>query len=480
MGWSSVQLDWAALLVAAPMVGALPAVLLPRRAHLIGVTTALVTTFLAVATLANVWTAGPRRLALGSWEAPLGIAWVLDGLSALLLVMTAVVGLGVSIYAIGYFRAGAERGKFWALWLWLWAALNALYLSGDSFNLFVAVELIVLAAVGLIGLSGGTTATVAATRYLLISMVGSLAHLAGVTLLYAGYGVLDLALLGEVVKPGPHTWLAAALMTVGFGLKTALFPLHVWLAPAHASAPAPVSAVLSALVVKAAFYIALRLWGGVFASLAAPSLGLLVGLLGASAVLWGSLQALRTERLKRLVAFSTVAQLGYLFVVFPLMSAVPDAWQVAVYFVLAHAVAKAAFFLTAGTVQRAAGHDRLAGLGPTLRGRPLSAFALGIAGASLMGLPLTGGFVAKFLLIEAAIRAGSWGWVVVILLGGLLAGAYVFRILNWAFAFGPRDPGREVSPLMEWTGLAMAILAGAMAFASVPIVELLGRSGGVL
>lgn len=480
MSWSVFTLDWATLLVAAPMIGSLPAVLLPRRAHVVGLVTAALTALLALGNLANVWVTGPRRLALGDMDAPLAVSWVLDGLSTLMLVMTAVVGLAVSLYAFHFFRPGLERVKFWALWLWLWASLNALYLSGNTFNLFVAVELIVLTSLGLVGLAGGIATSTAAVRYLLVDQLGSLAYLAGVALLYAAYGSLDLTLLGELVRPGPYTWLAAALMIAGLCLKTALFPLHVWLPPAHAGAPAPVSAVLSALVVKASFYIALRLWGGVFASVAAPALGHLIGALGVAAVLWGSLQALRTESLKHLVAYSTVAQLGYLYVVFPLMTVNPEAWRVAVFFVLAHALAKAAVFLAAGSLQRAAGHDRLSDLGPTLRGRPLAAFAIGIAGASLIGLPLTGGFVAKFLLLEAAILVQGWAWALFVLAGGLLAGGYIFRILGRAFIEGPRDRGVGVSPLMEWSALALALLASAMALLSVPIMDLLDLTGGFL
>jgi formate hydrogenlyase subunit 3/multisubunit Na+/H+ antiporter MnhD subunit len=146
-------------------------------------------------------------------------------------------------------------------------------------------------------------------RYLLVSLLGSLAYLLGVALLYHTFGSVDIALLAEQMEPSPAVWAAMGLMSAGLLLKTALFPLHFWLPPAHASAPAPVSALLSALVVKASFYILLRLWLEIF-PLTNSALGQLLGLLGAAAVLWGGLQALRQTQLKMLIAYSTVSQLG--------------------------------------------------------------------------------------------------------------------------------------------------------------------------
>lgn len=470
--------EWAAWAVAAPLAGALLASLLPRLGAVTGLATALVTLVASVGAAARVWIEGPVRAGLGGWEAPLGIALALDGLSALMLLLTGLVGLGVSVYALAYVRPGPVRGKFWALWLWLWASMNALYLSGDVFNLYVSLELLGLAAVALVSLAGGAAALTAAMRYLLVSLLGSLAYLMGVALLYAGYGVLDLAALAQVMDAGPHARLAAALMTAGLLMKTALFPLHVWLPPAHGSAPAPVSAVLSALVVKASFYLVLRLWMDVFPAPPGSAFALFMGLLGAFALFWGSLLALRAARLKQVVAYSTVAQLGYLFIAFALMPYAPDAWRAAVFLAAAHALAKAAVFLAAGNLQRAAGHDRVSELGAVMRAEPVSTFALGIAGASLAGLPLTGGFLAKWLLVEAALEAHAWGWAALVLGGGLLAGAYVFRVLGHAFTRSARTVHAGPLPgVMRWTVLLLALASVGLGLAGVPVLELLSRQG---
>lgn len=472
-------LEWAAWAVAVPLAGALLAGLLPRLGPWLGLGFGLLTALAVSGAVRTVWNGGPVRAGLGGWDVPLGIALSLDGLAALMLAMTAVVGLAVSVYALGYLRDSPMRYRFWALWLWLWASMNALFLSGDVFNLYVTLELVGLAAVALTALSGGAAALTAAMRYLLVSLLGSLAYLMGVALLYGGYGVLDMAALGAAMAPDTVSRLAAALMTVGLLMKTALFPLHIWLPPAHASAPAPVSAVLSALVVKASFYLILRLWLEVFPTLAVPAFSLLMGALGAGALLWGSVLALRAARLKQVVAYSTVAQLGYLFLVFPLMAVTPGAWQAVVFFALAHAGAKATVFLAAGSLQQAAGHDRLAQLGGVMRREPMTVFAFGIAGASLVGLPLTGGFIAKWLLVEAALQGEAWGWAWLVLGGGLLAGGYVFRVLGHAFGRGPGAPDhRPVPALMAGSTLALALVSVALGFAGGASLELLAQHGG--
>ena len=224
--------------------------------------------------------------------------------------------------------------------------------------------------------------------------------------------------------------------------KAALFPLHFWLPPAHANAPAPVSALLSALVVKGAFYILLRLWFEAFPALMTPAVAQAFGVLGAAAILWGSVNALFQPRLKLLIAYSTVAQLGYLFLLFPLAAARDGgflAWSGGLIFLGAHACAKTAMFLTAGNILHAAGHDRIKDLDGITHVLPVSAFAFGLAGMSLMGLPPSSGFAGKWLLLSASLAQGQWWWVAVMLVGSLLAAAYVMRVLTHAFTRSRAD-----------------------------------------
>ncbi len=459
MGLSIVTIPWAIWTILLPLAGSLLCFLLPRRAVLLGLATAL-SIVVPVAGLGwLVATHGVQRYTVGGWGAPLGIDLYADGLSSLMLIMTAMVGLGISLHASSYFEH-RKAPFFWPLWLFLWAALNALFLSGDIFNLYVTLELLGLAAVALVALAGGADALTGAMRYLLVSLLGSLCFLLGVALLYHAFGSLDIISLGRLMTPMPAVWAAMGLMTAGLLLKTALFPLHFWLPPAHASAPAPVSAILSALVVKASFYLLLRLWLDLFPE-PGVALRLLLGVLGAGAILWGSLLALRQKRLKLLVAYSTVAQLGYLFLAFPLL--IPAAWNAVVYFVLSHALAKSAMFLAVGNILYFGGHDRIADLDRIVQRLPLTLTAFAVAGISIIGLPPSGGFVAKWLLLEAAFTTGQWGWIPVVISGSLLATAYVFKVIGFAFTQAKvLHDSRAVPPIMEWAALGLALAALAL------------------
>jgi formate hydrogenlyase subunit 3/multisubunit Na+/H+ antiporter MnhD subunit len=452
-------------LVALPLAGALAALLLPRSATAAAIGTGLATCSAAGLLLSGVATQGALHYEVGGWSAGLGIALRADGLSALLLLMTALVMLAASVYASAYFKEPAERASFWPLWLLLWTSLNALLLSGDLFNLYVTLELLGLSAVALASLGGKRAAVAAALRYLLVGLLGSMLFLAGVSLVYAGYGTLDLAAISRMAAPGPVAWAALALMTSGLLLKTALFPLHFWLPPAHASAPAPVSAVLSALVVKAAFYLVLRLWLDVFASVITPAAANLLGLLGAGAVLWGSWQALRAERLKLLAAYSTVAQLGYLFLFFPLLQALPPgpARELAagglVMLALTHGFAKAGLFLAIGIIQQRCGHDTIRELDGTAQRLPATTFAIALAGVALIGLPPSGAFLGKWQLLTGAVETGQWLWLVVTAIGSLLAAAYIFRVLGHAFGHRPYPNQPVTVAREEWPALLLAGMA---------------------
>jgi len=237
---------------------------------------------------------------LGAWPPPLGVALRADGLSAVMLAITAIVICAVAVFAVSDFRPTATDARtsfaFWILLLAIWAALNTIFVGGDLFTLYVALELLTFAAVPLVSLEGRAETVQAALRYLLFALLGSVLYLLGTALLYGLYGTLDIVLLSRRVQAEPGALIAAALMTTGLLAKTALFPLHLWLPPAHAGAPAAASAILSALVVKGSFFILVRLWFDVMPGLPGLAAAQLLAALGTGAILFGSVVALRQER----------------------------------------------------------------------------------------------------------------------------------------------------------------------------------------
>jgi len=490
--------DSVILLVFGPLLSACAAVVVPARWRWLPIgSTLLALPLLLVPLTASILADGVLQLELAGYPVPVGIRLRVDGLALICLWLVALVGGAAGAHALGTHPPGRpETGPFWSLWLLLLAGMNGLFVSADLFNLYVAIELVTISSIALIAASGQPDALRAAMRYLLLAMLASLAYLLGVALLYAGHGNLDLYAIADGIGAFRHggqdrgTLTALALISVALLLKAAIFPLHVWLPPAHAQAPGAVSAVLSALVVKTAVYLLYRLWFWTADGLDLTVVSMLLGGFGAAAVVLGSLAALVQDQIKRVVAYSTVAQLGYLMLVFPLLGdprAASTAWMAAGGHLVAHGLAKAGMFLAAANLMQGAGSGRLDRLAGASRTMPLSLFAFGLAGVSLMGLPPSGGFLAKWLLLDAAWTQRAWGWLVVVMLGSVLAAGYVFRVLAAAFASPPdatvaAHPEAPTNPLpsvvseplaRSLPALALGISACALGFFASPLFELI-------
>lgn len=431
--------------------------------------------WLALQLAGELLASGARTHAVGGWQAPLGIDLLADGLAVAMLLLTQLVALPLALYARVYFGPKSTTAQyFWPLTGYLIAGLNALFLSADLFNIYVTLELVGLAAVALVAAGGSSGQVAAALRYLFATLLGSGAYLLGVALIYGTYGTVSISSLSVLLTANAPdvVKIAGCLMLLGLLLKSALFPFHFWLPPAHGGAPAPVSALLSALVVKASFYLILRLWLGPFAPLADVLAWLPAGL-GIGAIFWGSLMAIRAKRLKMLIAYSTVAQLGYLFLIFPLLSG-PGAVQAGVMQAFAHGLAKAAMFIAAGVVIKATGQETVDALAGVAQRLPLTLFAFGLAGITLMGLPPSAGFLAKWLLIEAALAQGHWVIMVVVLSGGLLAAVYVFRVLRQAFLLAPASTDFcPVPRSLEWIAFILAAASVLPGLRGVELMQLL-------
>lgn len=437
---------------------------------------------LAIA-IAKTWldASGPLVYLLGGWSPPLGIALRADGAAVAMQLAIAGVVCAIALYARADF--GTPRGApesrsafaYWLLLLAVWGSLNLVFVSGDLFTLYVALELLTFAGVPLVCLAGSGETLRAALRYLLFALCGSVLYLLGVVLLYGGYGTVDIPLLAAAVQPEPVARAALALMTVGLLAKTALFPLHIWLPPAHGGAPAAASAVLSALVIKGSWFLVLRLWLDVFPGVATAQAAQLLAALGAAAIVVGSVVALRQQRLKLLVAYSTVAQIGYLFLLFPMafdaaggMALADVARSAGLLQAIAHATAKAGMFMAAGLVYAAFGHDRIDDLAGAARALPVAVLAFVVGGVALMGVVPSGAYLAKKLLLDSAAESGQWWWDAVLQGGAAFTAGYVVLVLARVLR-RPAAPlvAKPVSMLSQSAALGLAVASLLLSLAAV-------------
>lgn len=474
-------------LVLIPLFAAAVAALLPKRARRwVGAVVGVVVLVLTILVISATGAEEVTELALGGYQAPLGIHLRADGLSALFLAMTGLVGTVVTVFAV---TSRHTHPGFWALWLGCWAGLNAVFVSGDLFNSYVGLELIGLTAVALVAL-GGRASWAAALRYLFIAVLGSLLILVGIGLIVSVTGSLDFAQAAQELTARPEAepaaLLALALITVGLCMKVALLPMHAWLVPAHASAPAAVSPLLSGLVIKAALFVLLRCWLWLadttdLEALAPLAWGL--GALGAAAVLIGSVLALRQSALKRLAAYSSIAQVGYWFTAFPLLlnndAAAEGTLAGIVALALGHGFAKAAVFLGAGYLKEAQGTDDINELRGAGREYPFAVMGMAMGFVGLVGLPISLGFTGKWSVATAAVSAEQWWIVAVLALGTLLAAGYAIRAI--ATLLLQDSPTTEAGPVARnfgsVPGLCVLILGGLTlltGFGGAPVAEMLG------
>ena len=395
--------------------------------------------------LARALREGVIVYALGGWEPPWGIEYRVDAVNAFVLLLVSLIGAVVLLYAPRSLAAelrDARGNLFYGAYLLCLTGLLGMAVTGDVFNLFVFLEISSLSSYALIALGRDRRALSASFQYLIMGTVGATFFVIGIGLLYMMTGTLNMADLAGRLQPVMHTrtvLAAFAFLTVGIGLKLALFPLHLWLPNAYAYAPSVVTALLAATATKVSVYVFLRFYYGIFgADFAFGSLGVdtLLVPLGLAGVFVASLAAVFQDDLKRLLAWSSIAQVGYMVVGVGLGSA--TGLTATLVHLFNHAVTKGALFLAVGCPAArlgACGLDDLRGIG---RRMPVTTAAVVLGGLSLIGVPLTAGFVSKWYLVLAALERGWWPVAVLVLLGSLLAVVYVWRVVEAAY-FHPAE-----------------------------------------
>jgi len=397
----------------------------------------------------------PITYSMGGWPAPWGIELVAGSLSAFFLLLVSGVSLPVALFTVANMThevGGSVRTtRFYVLYLLLAGALAGMAVTNDLFNVFVLVEVATLSCCGLVSSSNHPWASEAAFNYLILATLGSALILGGIGFLYIITGHLNMEFasheLNRVWQGYPHVvWIAASFLLVGFGVKSALFPLHVWLPDAHSAAPSPASAILSGLAVKGYAICLIKVLYNVFGIALIQDFGIhrILTLLGMIAIIAGSVFALTQDKLKRRLAFSTVAQVGYIFLGLGLANS--QSLTGMLFHMASHAVIKSGLFLAAGAIIATTGKNRISEMAGVGRKMPITMAVFTICSVSLVGIPLFSGFVGKWHLLLGSLEAGNRLAQAVIIVGSVLCAAYLFPIIRVAY-FEPtpvadcRDPG---------------------------------------
>lgn len=380
--------------------------------------------------LARVWQGGlPLVFQSGGWPAPFGISLVADLLAALLVVMSQVVlSLGL-VYALGAKDKVVQYPSFYPLFLALAAGLTGAFLTGDLFNLFVFAELVVIAGTVLTAVSDDRYGVEAATKYFYMSLLAATFLLLADGTLYAAYGTLNMADLAARIQLDPAQPLlpvGIALLLAAFMIKSAVFPMHFWQPDFHAAAPTAVSAMLSSVVVKLGVYGFLRMTTLLFVEQAGPLRGLLV-VLGIAGILFGGLSAVGTHNVKRMLAYSTLAQIGFILV--GIGWGTPLSLTAAIVFTVNHSLIKSAMLMLAGalasrTAVKSAAFAVVTGLGKHV---PAAGVLFFIGALALAGIPPTNGFISKFLLFDSGLAGAQWAALAFLALGSLITFIYTTR-----------------------------------------------------
>ena len=444
---------------------------------------------MAVVLLVEVDRDGPVSVQAGGWAAPVGITFVADRLSAIMLVVASLMLLAVLVYAIG--QPGAERNHvgFQSVYLVLAAGVSAAFLTGDLFNLFVSIEMMLTASYVLITLGGRLDQVRSGMTYVVISLLASVLFVALLAFVYASTGTMNLADLSTKIAdlPAGLRSALAVLMLVVFGIKAAIFPLYFWLPDSYPTAPSPVTAIFAGLLTKVGVYAIIRTQTLLFPADTRPTTLLLV--LAAATMVVGVLGAIAQGDVKRILSFQIVSHIGYMIMGLGLFTV--GGLAAAVLYTIHHIVAKTGLFLTGGLIEHAGGSSRLTRLGGMVRTAPALAVLFLVPALSLVGIPPLSGFIAKFALVDAAASSSSYAVMAVALVVSLLTLYSLMKIwiaVFWSPATEPlasppdRAQGEHLGGplLMVAPTAALAALTVAIGLAAGPLYDLSLRAAADL
>jgi len=371
----------------------------------------------------------PIVVSIGGWSPPFCINLVVGPLGIFLTILISSIGFLISVYGVSYIKKEPTQ-RYHMLFLLLIVGATGIVLTGDIFNLFVFFEILCISSYALVAYNKDKEGTEAAMKYLIQGSIGSSLILIGIALLYGLFGTLNMADIASKVtsaEPG-YLFVSLAFFITGFGIEAAVFPLNAWLPDAHASAPSSISAILSGIAIKTGVYGLARM---IFTIFNAEGILTFMALLGLLTLLVGEMSAFRQDDIKRLLAYSSIGQIG--LIVFALGIATSPGVFASLFQIVSHALGKALLFLAAGYMIYQVGSKSISSLNGIGKKMPLTSFAFAIGSFSLIGLPPFAGFVSKFSIVYAAIQVGKPIFLVfigIVLAATVIEAGYFFRIVQ--------------------------------------------------
>jgi len=458
------------LQVIIPLMAA-PVCIILRRAEWVWGLTVLVTWAvfgMTTTVVIDVLNNGTIDYFIGDWPAPWGIAFRIDELSAYVLLIVSLIGAVVASYARASVIKEIPEDRhylFYTNYLLCLTGLLGMTATGDAFNLFVFLEISSLSGYTLIALGSDKRALTASYRYLVLGTIGATFYVIGLGLMYMMTGTLNMADLAERLPDVVATrtiLVSLAFLTVGLSLKVALFPLHLWLPNAYTYAPSVVTAFMAATATKVAVYVMIRIFYFVFGGtdvFAEQGVAEVIMGLAIAGMFIASIVAVFQSNLKKMLAYSSVAQIGYIMLGISLVSV--SGLSAGLVHLFNHALIKCALFLALGCVFLRLGSVEIKDMAGIGKRMPLTMGAFVIGGLSLIGIPLTVGFVSKWQLMNAAFEANLWPVALLIPLSSLIAVVYIWRVIEVAYlqpipASAPSVKEAPLSMLIPTWGVALA------------------------
>ncbi len=442
------------LFVILPLAGAFIISLIGKRIkRMPDALTNLVTLSLLTASVFSIFAVakhGVLAYKVGSWIPPIGITMVLDGLTAFMLLTVNLIAFLCTVYAVNYMEKYTSKWNFYTLFLLMLAGINGVIISGDMFNLFVFLEIASVASYALVAFGTEHEELEASFKYMVMGTVGSLFVLLGIAIMYSYTSTLNMADMALVLAQkgtGKITLFVSILFITGFGLKAALVPFHAWLPDAHPSAPAPISAMLSGVFIKAlGIYTIVRILYNVFGM--SKEVANILLMLGALSMIVGALLAMGQWDFKRLLAYSSISQIGY--IILGIGIGTPLGILGALFHLFNHSVFKSLLFLNSGAVEYASGTRDMRLMGGLREKLPVTGGTSLIASMSIAGVPPFNGFFSKLIIIFAAVQAGYMGYALWATLVSILTLAYFVSVQKNIFFGAPsaamvRSDGRKLT-----------------------------------